>query len=171
LIDTAFIKNYNLIGKDSIKVTWEVHYNKQIMDVINNYAIELKAAGNFIFSLQLYCPKKQEGNFLTAYDQIYIFEDTTSSGGDGGDSIAEIYSQKEVGFKLYPNPFNDNIMIVLDNDKPSEVFVTDIAGKEILHKNFYEQTIKLDFNQLSSGTYLITIKNNDIKTTRKIVKD
>ena len=159
-----------MIGKDSIKVTWEVHYNKQIIDVINNYAIELKTAGNFIFSLQLYCPKKTEGNFLTAYDQIYIFEDTTSSGGDG-DSIAGISSQKEVGFKLFPNPFNDNIMIILDNDNLSEVFVTDIAGKEILHKNFYEQTIKLDFNQLSPGTYLITVKNNEITTTRKIVKD
>jgi hypothetical protein len=62
-------------------------------------------------------------------------------------------------------------MIVLDNDKPSEVLVTDISGKEILRKNLNEQTIKLDLNYLSPGSYLITIKNHDTTITRKIVRE
>jgi len=86
---------------------------------------------------------------------------------DGTSSI--ISYENDYGFHLYPNPFKDYINIVLDNDHLSEISISDISGKEVFSKQFSEKLIKLDLYNLSSGTYILRVKNQDMITTKKIV--
>ena len=81
--------------------------------------------------------------------------------------ISEIKNNK---IKVYPNPFNDYITISIGNDKLSEVRITDILGKVIVNKKYFDETFKIDLSTLSTGTYIVTIKNNNTVKTEQIVK-
>ena len=163
LIDSAKVKDYVLLANDSISVNWAVYYNHGVNSIIvnNKYALDF-TAGNYKFSLQLLCPTKLAGQFLTAYDQLNITQE--GSGSAGLDNV-EI---NNVG--IYPNPFSDHIIISLDNDESSEVLITDIAGKEVVNRKYNDKLIKIDMNTLSSGSYIVTVRNNNTVTTKQIVK-
>ena len=101
---------------------------------------------------------------MTAYDQLQITSETTG----GGAGISEIKKEKNVG--IYPNPFREYVMISLDNDQASEIIITDIAGKTVVRKSFNDKLIKIDMNELSAGSYIVTVRNNNQVTTKQIVK-
>ena len=104
-----------------------------------------------------------EGQFLTAYDQLNIIESE-------GVIVAGISEIKNNKIKVYPNPFNDYITISIGNDKLSEVSITDIVGKVVVNKKYFDETFKIDLSTLSTGTYIVTIKNNNTVTTEQIIK-
>ena len=162
-IDSVSILNYTFAGVDSILVNWMVFYNGTSLAIVNKYAID-STVGVYQFALQLFCNTKTSGQFLTAYDQVQITAATTGGGSAG---IKEV-NNNTVG--IYPNPFRDHIIISLDNDNSSEVVVTDIAGKEVVNRTFNTQMIKVDMSTLSSGSYIVTVRNNNTVTTRQIVK-
>ena len=163
-IDSAFIINYKKITNDSISVNWKIVDKSGITSVITQFYAISDTIGVFKFALQLYCPTKMEGQFLTAYDQLNIVE-FNNSGNSAG--ISEIKNNK---IKVYPNPFNDYVTISIGNDKMSEVSITDIVGKVIINKRYFDDTIKIDLSSLSTGTYIVTIKNNNTVTTEQIIK-
>ena len=107
----------------------------------------------------MYCPHKTIGQYLTAYDKIYY-----------NAASASINKIESVKIGIYPNPFNDHIIISLDNIESSEVLITDIAGKEVINRKFSDKMIKIDMSALSSGSYIVTVRNNNTVITKQIVK-
>ena len=160
-IDSAFVINYSLLANDSISVNWVVYFNGDSIIVNNHYILDF-TAGAYQFALQLYCPTKLNGQFLTAYDQLNI-----NSGGGGSAGLGKV-DINTVG--IYPNPFRDYIIISLENNESSEVLITDIAGKEVVNRKFNDKLIKIDMNTLSAGSYIVTVRNNNTVTTKQIVK-
>ena len=92
------------------------------------------------------------------------------------DSTASI-SQLELNsmLKVYPNPTTDYVTVNLANNNVLNFdnltfSVSDINGKLILTKSLSETDHKIDLNNLTSGTYLLTVKGNDFSATQKIIK-
>ena len=163
-IDSAYIVGFTMIGTDSVSVLWKVVDSKGISNVLTNKYLLPDSVGVFQFSLQLYCPTKSTGQFLTAYDQLSITQEGSGSGSVGLGKV----DINTVG--IYPNPFRDYIIISLENNASSEVIITDIAGKEVVNRKFNDKLIKIDMNTLSAGSYIVTVRNNNTVTTKQIVK-
>ena len=72
-----------------------------------------------------------------------------------------------VNFKVYPNPFNDRIMID-NNDKLTRVIVSNIAGQRVLDIEYPGHEIRTA--NLVSGVYIISLFTEDgrAKTERMI---
>ena len=75
---------------------------------------------------------------------------------------------------LYPNPSNDIVNIELNNVQND---FYDISVKNILSQVVYSKSFKvnnyltesIDFSNYEKGTYIVTVKNSDSITTRKII--
>jgi hypothetical protein len=160
-IDSAYIVGFTMIGKDSVSVQWKVVDVNGVSNVLNNNYLLPDSIGVFQFSLQLYCPTKSIGQLLTAYDQFYIIQNVGSLGLSKG-QLNKIV--------IYPNPFRDHIIIALENSESTDVLITDIAGKEVFNRMFNDKLIEIDMNSFSTGSYIITVRNNNKVTTRQIVK-
>ncbi len=83
-------------------------------------------------------------------------------------------TDKNLIYKLYPNPTNDNIFVELNSEElaGSEIKVTDITGKVILnHKiTIKDSKIELNLRDYNSGVYMMKLENNKNIIVRKIVK-
>jgi hypothetical protein len=80
---------------------------------------------------------------------------------------------------IYPNPFNTEIIVKYNLDYPSDIYctITDITGKVLKLTTFNnstkgENSNHLMLDEISSGVYLITLRNNQkILTTKMIMKE
>ena len=88
-----------------------------------------------------------------------------TTGPDYATSAPEIAHSN---FKLYPNPFNNELNI--DNhNKLSRVIITNIAGQRVMDIQFPERTIST--SNLVSGVYIVTLVTNEGTTqSERIVK-
>jgi len=77
------------------------------------------------------------------------------------------------GIDVFPNPFNDAIVLnVLDQtSKPCIITINDGTGKIVYSLNSIEKNITIDLKNFESGIYLLEIICDDKKTTKKLVKD
>ena len=71
--------------------------------------------------------------------------------------------------KYYPNPVND-LLTITYTDVITNVEVFDLNGRMVIKRNFDNQTVQLDFSNLSSGTYMLNIKTKENSQFVKIVK-
>jgi|GEM_PF-3103063 len=165
MIDSAFISGFTILPNDSIIVNWGVVFNDSLVTVTNTYGLTIggasAAAGVYMITLQLYCPDKATGNFLSATDQIYYSQENIG--------INEIGIENN-NILIYPNPFHDQITISLEKLEASQIIITDITGKVIIDKKFNNQLFKIDMNGLSPGQYIVSVKSDSLNFTRKIIK-
>lgn len=74
--------------------------------------------------------------------------------------------------KAFPNPFRDNLQIVINNSNQAIVYVFDVNGKLINTINTTESNLKIDFIEQPNGIYII--KTIDVATQKsnclKVVK-
>ena len=77
-------------------------------------------------------------------------------------------------FSIYPNPNKGNFNVKFDSSSSNDIsiLVHDIRGRSIFEKQYpntgmFSQNLQLD--NLQSGVYLVTVKDGDIKITKKIV--
>ena len=71
--------------------------------------------------------------------------------------------------KYYPNPVND-LLTITYADVITNVEVFDLNGRMVIKRDFDNQTVQLDFSNLSSGTYMLNIKTKENSQFVKIVK-
>ena len=71
--------------------------------------------------------------------------------------------------KYYPNPVND-LLTITYTDAITNVEVFDLNGRLVITRNFDNQTVQLDFSNLSAGTYMLNIKTKENSQFVKIVK-
>ena len=83
---------------------------------------------------------------------------------------------KESFFTIYPNPFNNEILINSTHLKGKKAYlkITSILGKEVYSKEveFKNNEFRIsNIQHLNSGIYILTLKNEDNVITRKIIKE
>ncbi len=72
---------------------------------------------------------------------------------------------------IYPNPFNDKLIVSTQNYAPLSFYLYDIQGRLILENEINEKTEFIGLNQLSSGVYLAIIKDGQLTSTYRVVKN
>jgi len=71
--------------------------------------------------------------------------------------------------KYYPNPVND-LLTITYADVITNVEVFDLNGRMVIKRDFDNQTVQLDFSNLSAGTYMLNIKTKENSQFVKIVE-
>ena len=74
-------------------------------------------------------------------------------------------------FKLYPNPFKEELNLSSDNQTIKEISIIDMTGKLVKQiTNINATTFQLDASYLVTGNYLIQIKTNEGLEIHKVIK-
>ncbi|WP_170828436.1 T9SS type A sorting domain-containing protein [Chryseobacterium soldanellicola] len=85
-----------------------------------------------------------------------------------GVSLATSENQLSNGVKVYPNPTSDYLYVKTDR-KVVNVKIFDASGKLVISKDKIDQ--KIDVSQLSTGSYILTMKNSDgTSSTHNFIK-
>jgi len=165
-INSAKINNYKILSADSIEIEWKIYSELSVISVTNRYSIgTISKSGVYQFSLQIYCQNKAMGNFLTAYDQMYInIDEIDISSGLG------IQEKGINDFLIYPNPFNNSLKISIGNEKTSEITISDNSGKIMKSLVTNESEVTIDTEYLLQGFYTLKIKNGDTIKSIKLLK-
>ncbi len=154
-IDSILISNYSFIGIDSINVFWKIYQANAFYTQQARY--KYSKQGVYTLALNLYCTNRSAGTSVEAFDQLNIDRST-------GISIITTNS-----FSVYPNPFNNNLTVGLN--ERSSVKLTDISGRELYSFVFEKGTSTIETSTLTSGIYFITIANNSGMICNKLIKN
>ncbi|OFX36324.1 MAG: hypothetical protein A2X08_08645 [Bacteroidetes bacterium GWA2_32_17] len=75
--------------------------------------------------------------------------------------------------QISPNPFSSEIEITATSNIINSIKLIDIMGKTIMQEEFYSPINywKIINKNLSSGVYLLEIKNNQTNQTYKLIKN
>lgn len=85
-------------------------------------------------------------------------------------NVAGIKENKTEDFTIYPNPASGSVSILLNATvTSSEIVIVDVLGKIVQTKTINSNQSDLDISNLKSGIYFITINNEGMKTTKKLV--
>ena len=75
---------------------------------------------------------------------------------------------------LFPNPTKNSVTIKgMKSTKDLKVGIIDITGRVLLNQvdiTTSNKEVKVDMSKLSSGTYFITLENNEFNTVKKVIK-
>jgi hypothetical protein len=96
-------------------------------------------------------------------------------GSNGPIMVSNTASAKTASFTVYPNPANSLFYAVLwsEHNSAAEMNITDVTGKTLISKTMNlqagTQTIATNIDQLTSGVYFVSVNNNGILQTQKLV--
>lgn len=164
--DTIYLNKYSLVDEDSNSnnlyysydggTTWNtstVKYTKQNQSP-NERIYEL-----FFFNSNSFI-------ITTTFGRVFLNKTITASnnGGGGTTSIETIELKNE--FNVYPNPTNG--LVNIDYDKNiDKLTVYDLSGKMMLQN---KNTKQIDVSNLTPGTYLIEVVNQNKPSVKLFVK-
>jgi hypothetical protein len=138
---------------------WTVYYEPTDMATVNKW---------------LYTAVPVEGNFynvtgvVNAKDDMFKLEPRMESDVVDVTTTTGINPSESIGFKVYPNPFNDKIYID-NNDKLVRVVISNIAGQRVIDVKYPEREIRTA--TLVSGVYLVNLfTETGLAKTERIVK-
>jgi hypothetical protein len=100
------------------------------------------------------------GTFDFYIDNVY-FSTVQSLSVDEFDSV---------GFKVYPNPSQNN-WTIKSNNLVTSVQVFDVLGKQVLNLNPNAPLVNIDGTDLSKGLYFAKINANNKISTVKLIKN
>ncbi len=73
-------------------------------------------------------------------------------------------------FEIESNPVNDLLKLRLPSSAFAIIYVTDLMGKKLFGLSFSGKEAQLDVSKLSSGFYLLTVENENGKSSKKFLK-
>ena len=82
----------------------------------------------------------------------------------------DINEANNMRITVYPNPSNGLFHFTAINAIANKIEVHNLLGTKLLSINNFDLNATLDLSHLSSGAYLISITQNDLVSTKKILK-
>ena len=117
-------------------------------------------------------PAFQETEGLDIDEEIRINENFVDIGSDEYYSTtAVINPQKTQNVFCYPNPTNGIINFKFTDNNIKKIKISDLTGKIIIEENEMQQNGIIDFSNIESGIYIISIQTDNEIFTTKIVKE
>ncbi len=102
-------------------------------------------------------------------DDVCVSMDSLTCVSKG--AISGLEEVKKEVFRIYPNPFTNNITIKVTENSDKEVVIFDVLSKEMIRQTFSEN-ITLDLRDLSKGIYYYEIRNElGVMERGKMVKE
>jgi hypothetical protein len=169
-IDTVYISSITGIGNNQYEFGITL---VSASDTFNLYANAITdTSGNYFIDITIFCEDSSRSMdpFISIRNLIYHGVKTTTS-------ISERSPLKSL--KLYPNPFDDRIIIDYDAKENASVdlIITDISGKIVFSSrttSFYSGRNQLDLiiPEIALGLYFLKLDFDEGKyITRKILKN
>jgi len=106
--------------------------------------------------------------FLGNYNQQWALVNITET------AISETYSDFKNSLKVYPNPTSDKLFIESNEiGKSISYEILDVTGKTISHNSTALETklLEIDVSSFHSGIYLLKVKDNNIVSYKRFIKD
>jgi uncharacterized protein (TIGR02145 family) len=154
-VDSVWISSYSYLGTDSLVVSWNVQDSAGIHEILNYYNIS-NCQGVFNLELSIFCPQKSLDNpYLKAYDQLYINAQTAS-----------INSPIQEVFKVWPNPFTNELFVELTSNELTDYFIMDAFGRVVVKGTLSPAEHQLDLHNLMSGIYFLCVGQKKIKVEK-----
>jgi len=101
-----------------------------------------------------------------SYDQLGNRTQETKTSNLSVEDVATVKN-----FKLYPNPFKDELIMSSQNQAIKEISIIDMTGKLVKQiTNINAMTYRLDASYLVTGNYLIQIKTDEGLEIHKVIK-
>jgi hypothetical protein len=138
--------------------------------------------GDFSFKLNL-----QILTLVAGESEIYVADsptgteltDTTltyNSNPNGGVGIEETVAQAalSIDYQVYPNPTSESFAIRQKGNMTHSNYdysVTDLSGKTVLSGHSNSQVTNVDATALQTGIYLVTMSQDGIVSTSKLIKN
>ncbi len=95
-----------------------------------------------------------------SYKDIYNYTTTTG-----------IVTEAPFAYFIFPNPTSDFVSFeVADKNTPYDISLNDIAGKQMLNTGSRTGNQILDFTSLCAGIYFLSIRQGNMTTTKKMVR-
>ena len=159
-IVSASITSVITTSASTVDVIWTLLFiDNSTVDILNTYDILDFNDGVYTFTMQVYCPSKAVGQYVTASEKYYL-----------NNSAANLEEVTESQMKVYPNPFDNMIKIELSSTEKAQVIVSDIVGKVLINTTFENGNVDLDVNDLPKGQYVLMIKSKKEVRSWKLVK-
>jgi hypothetical protein len=76
---------------------------------------------------------------------------------------------ENVAFNVFPNPVNDQLQIIIDDNIVYNVEIIDITGKQVYNGQVQNNSI-VDMSNLDSGNYLVRLVNENNQKVVRVVK-
>ncbi len=73
-------------------------------------------------------------------------------------------------FNIYPNPFNEILIIESFIDKASEVFIFNVLGERVYSQSIKKGKTEVNLSEISAGVYFIQNRVGSTITTQKFIK-
>ncbi len=73
----------------------------------------------------------------------------------------------EPGIKIYPNPANSKVQIIVQGFQPEWIYISDLSGKKLTSQKFEPV---LDISSLNAGIYFIEVKGTDGTAVKRLIK-
>lgn len=95
----------------------------------------------------------------------------TASVFDAGGSTAQIADEDMGVISIYPNPFNDQLIIHVDNPEEVETYqVVDVNGNLVYSGNINSNNTTIQTDQLAAGVYFIRLVSDQKIITEKLIR-
>jgi bacillolysin len=112
----------------------------------------------------------------------FVFKSDAGSNADGviidnlaieGAAVLGVTENSFEEFKISPNPSNGKINVKISSSEKVEIDLIDLRGRGIYNNTFSNQqqsfNQELDFSKLSKGLYILNVKSQGKKATKKIL--
>lgn len=109
------------------------------------------------------------GSSYTDWDQITWQPLNLPTNPIPAPGVSNIQNFANINYKIYPNPFVNNINIV-SQSLIDEIEIYDLKGKLVLSKKINSYNINLSLNEMLSGNYILKISSQDKVFSRFITK-
>ncbi len=121
------------------------------------------------FELTTPCSAEKAQDFNTVRSNRERGQFATGEGVDGAssNSINENYLNN-IG--MYPNPTSDKLTFVQEGNEQVTYNILSLSGQLMQTSQSSQTNTVLDLSQLNAGVYLVELKMNDIKITKRVVK-
>lgn len=85
---------------------------------------------------------------------------------------ARLQHTEDANFRLYPNPFTNEISLEVLSDigNQPKVKITDITGREVARYNMEQSSLNISLPQLSTGVYYIEYRDSKRSKVWKVLK-
>ena len=80
------------------------------------------------------------------------------------------FAYNEIDATIYPNPFNTDLNITLNEINNTTISIINIVGKEVVRQKVTSYINKINLAHLPIGIYLVRISSNENIFTQKVIK-
>jgi Secretion system C-terminal sorting domain len=99
---------------------------------------------------------------------FFLCLSTSSAFAQDGKQTSKVQESTIEGLSVYPNPASgDRIYITTKYNDDKEITIYDVLGKKVLQTILSSK--ELNISSLTSGVYIIQIKEDDLVATRKLI--